>query len=329
MLVGMFLIPAAYLIGVGYFFFKGERRGLALSVVFFALSIAAGCWAITRSRSSTAGIGVLFLPLLGALAGLLALAFAHWRTSGDAISRVAAWLSLAGAVIVVASQLVQGQRSIQLNRSRDEEQAAHSAAIAREREALAETMRRSAGRETAVVDSMVRARMRDRAFLIAALESPHLSPDVLDSAARSADLGVALQAVRNPNADSATLARVYREHSYPDYFFQALAGHAHTPPAILRELYARPRTITGLDIWFAQNPATPRDVLERIASTTTDASVVQSLLRNPALDCALLTRAAERLAATDRPADEYGRSRVRELQPALCGAGADTVGATR
>ena len=328
-LVGVFLIPAAYLVGVGYLFYKGERKGLGVSLLFFGLSVAAGFWAITRSRSGTAAIGLLFLPLLGAIAGLLALGFGHWRSSREFATKLAGWLCLGGAVLVVAAQVVQGERTTRLNRTRDDAQAEFSRAIEREREALADTLRRNEGREAEVVDRLIRERMNDRAFLIPALESKFVSPDVLDTLARSADLGVALQAVRNPNTEAATLARVYRTHSYPGYFFQALAAHAHTPPEILREHYERPRTIGGLDIWFAGNAATPRDILDKISRTTTDASVVQGLLGNPALDCRLLTQAAARLEATARPEDEYALSRVRELRPALCGRAPDSAGAAR
>lgn len=318
MLAGMFLLPAAYLVGLVHLARKGDRRGLGISLLFFLVSVAVGFWAITRSRSSTAGIGILFLPLLGAIAGGLALGFAYWRSSPETGARIAGWLCLGGAVLVVGSQLVQGERTIERNRARDDKQAAHERDIARERRALADTLRENAGQESEVVDRLIRARMNDRAFMIPALESEFVSPDVLDSAARSTDMGVVLQALRNPNTPGETLARVYREASYPDYYFQTLAAHANTPPAILRAIYERPRTIGGLDIWFAGNAATPRDILDRISRTTRDVNVIQKLLQNPTLDCALLNQTASSLGASDRPADEYSLVTVGERRAELC-----------
>jgi hypothetical protein len=317
-LLALYALCAVYLFALVSHFVRGKREGIGLSLLLFALAIAAGLWAITRSRSSTAGIGIIFLPVLGTVAGLLGLAFAHWRSSPETVPRVAAWLCLGGALAVIVGQLVGGVRSIERNQRHDDEYAAQAKAIVRHRASIEAALARSAGREPEVIDSLVREQMGDRAFLIAALESRHVSPALLDTLASSADLGVALQAVRNPNAAAGTLARIYRTHTYPDYFFQALAAHAHTPPEILREIYERPRTISGLDIWFAGNAATPRDLLERIATKTREASVVQALLQNPALDCALLQQAAASLAASDRPADEYSLARIRELRPTLC-----------
>ena len=82
-----------------------------------------------------------------------------------------------------------------------------------------------------------------------------------------------------------------------------------------------PRTISGLDIWFARNPATPRDILERIAATSRERFVISSLLQNPALDCALLERAARNLAATPHDDTTDGTlAQVEELRPTLCAA---------
>jgi hypothetical protein len=303
---------------LGYLFVRGKREGIALSLLLFALAVAAGLWAITRSRSSTAGIGIIFLPLLGTLAGLLGLAFVHWRSSPETAPRVVAWLCLGGAAAVIAAQIGEGARSTERNRRRDDQDAAQEKAIVQHRATIAAALAQSAGREREVIDPLVRERIGDRAFLIAALESKYVSPALLDSLASTADLGVALQAVRNPNTAAGTLERIYRTHPHPDYFFQALAAHAHTPPEVMRALYERPRTITGLDVWFAGNPATPRDVLDRISRTTRDGNVVHALLQHPALDCQLVRQTAASLAASDGPAGEYTLARIRELQAALC-----------
>jgi hypothetical protein len=196
-----------------------------------------------------------------------------------------------------------------------------TAEVARERALIAAGLGQNENRQRAYLDSSIRSRpITDRAFLIAVLENDSISPGILDTLANSNDLNVALQVVRNPNTDSATLARVYRTHQIPYYFFQALAGHQHTPPGILRELYTmNPRTISGLDIWFARNPATPRDILERIATTSKERFVISSLLQNPALDCALLEQAAKNLEATPRDDTTDGTlAQIEELRPSLC-----------
>lgn len=317
-LLGLVGIPVAYLVILGTLLVKRGPRGVGTSLLFFTLAAGSGLWAIFQSRSSTAGIGIIGIPFIGALSGFLGLAFGRWRSSTEPNRRVAAFLGLAGAILLVAFNIREGTQTVAKNKARDETQAAHTAEIARHRELIAAGLEENAGRQRAWIDSSIRSRMSDRAFLIAALENDSISPVILDTLALSNDLGIALMAVRNPNASGETLTRIYRRHSYPNYFFQALAGNRNTPPEILRELYTKPRTITGLDGWFARNPSTPRDILDKISNSSTSTHAISQLLQNPALDCALLEQAARNLLAA--PSDSAARvlTQVEEYRPTVC-----------
>ena len=263
-------LPIAFLVVLLVLSFRGRIEPALESAGFFALAIVAGWWAIRQSRSSTAGIGLLFLPLMAMIAGLLGLASGFARSSGEKPIRIVGWVCFGAALLMVTMTVIDGAQTVQRNRSRDAATDALSAEIARYRESIAVALKQNAGRQRAYLDSSIRARFTDRAFLLAALPNDSISPDVLDTVAMSYDLGITLEAVRNPNTTAETLARVYRKKSYPDYFFQALAGHHNTPPDVLSELYRRPRTITGLAIWFAGNPSTPKEILSEIARTTSD-----------------------------------------------------------
>ena len=313
-------VPCAYLIAIARLvFIKRDGRGLGLSLLFFSASVATGVWAILQSRSSTAGIGFLGIPLLGGLAGFLGLAFGRWRTESEPTRRIVAWLGLAGALMLVSFNIAQGAQTRAKNRVRDDKQAEFSAEVGRDRDSITAALKQNPGRERTWLDSSIRARMTDRAFLLAALPNDSISPALLDTLANSDDLGIALEAVRNPGTTGETLARVYRTKTYPDYFFQALAAHHDTPPDVLRELYHRPRTITGLDIWFAGNPSTPKEILSEIARTTSDRSVANALLNNTALDCPILSQlAANLMKRQNRDADNPEVARVTELVPVLC-----------
>jgi hypothetical protein len=313
-------VPIAYLVLVVYLLARKDRKGLGISVLLAALAAGTAYWSITQSRSSTAGIGMLGLPLMFGLGGFLGLAFGRWRASTHGGRSVGALLSLGGAVLLIAFNVREGWKTIGKNQIRDEKQAAHSAEIERDRALIAAGLAENENRQRAYLDSSIRGRMNDRAFLIAALENDSISPAILDTLANSPDLGIALQAVRNGSTTGATLARIYRTHFYPDYFFQALAGHPHTPPEIIRDLYTRQRTITGLDIWFARNPATPRDILDRIARTTKEPWVINALLQNPMLDCTLLEQAARNVTATRANPGYQNEQRIEELRPTLCTA---------
>ena len=318
-LLGLVGVPVAYLIVLVMLLVKKDPHGLGLSLLFFALSVLTGVWAITQSRSSTAGLGFLTIPLIGALGGFLGLAFGRYRTSTDPVRRTGGWAGLVAALMLVSFNIAQGARTKSENQVRDEQQAANSAEIARDRMMIADALKQNPGRERQWLDSSIRTRMNDRAFLLAALPNDSISPEILDSLANSPDMGIALEAVRNPNTRGETLERVYRTKTYPDYFFQALAAHHHTPANVLRELYLRPQTITGLAIWFAGNPSTPREILDEIARTTSDKNVIAALIENRSIDCPILTQIAVNLMkGQNRDADDPNVARLNERLPTVC-----------
>ncbi|MEA2763789.1 MAG: hypothetical protein QOK07_193 [Gemmatimonadaceae bacterium] len=318
-LLGLVGVPIAYLVVLITLLVRRQPRGVALSVLLGAASVATGIWAITQSRSSTAGIGFLGIPLLGALGGFLGLAFGRYRPSDQPSRRLGAWAALAGALLLVAFNISQGLHAKAGNRVKDDKQAAYSAKIASDRESIAAGLKENPGRERAWLDSAIRARMKDDTFVFAALANDSVSPDLLDSLANSPGLGIALEAVRNRSTRAATLERVYRKKSYPDYFFQALAAHQNTPSNVMLELYHRPRTIMNLDIWFAGNPSSPKEILGDIARTATDRNVIGALLENPALDCSTLSQLAVNLMKQqNHDADNPSVMRLNERLPAVC-----------
>jgi hypothetical protein len=311
-------IPLAYLATLVMLIFKRDVRGVALSLLLFALTILAGWWDITRSRSSTAGIGFLFLPLISAIAGFGGLAFGRWRQSTNAPQLVGAWVGLVCGIGVIAITLIEGRKTIAHNRVRDDQQAVFSAEIASDREEIAAALQANPNRRRAWLDSAIRARIGDRAFLLAALPNDSVSPEVLDTVATGRDLNTTLEAIRNPNARAETLERVYRTASYPPYFFQALAAHRNTPPDIMRKLYTQ-HDIMGLDIWFAGNPSTPKELLGDIARKTRDPSVVTALLQNTSLDCATLTQLSVNLMKDqNRTADNPSVAQLNARLPQVC-----------
>lgn len=92
------VLPIVYLVVLGVLALKRTPRGIGTSLVFFVVSFAAGYWAITQSRSSTAALGFLWLPFMCASVGFLGLAFGRWARGGgdEGPRRILGWLALAG-----------------------------------------------------------------------------------------------------------------------------------------------------------------------------------------------------------------------------------------
>lgn len=319
MLLALLALPVAYVAWMVALLLKRRPLGVGLSILVAAATVAAGAWSLVQSRSSTSGIGFIFLPMLGAVAGMLVLTYAESRRAESPVPRVLGLTALVAASVPAIVELRGGRATIARNVSRDADQARRDSLLVSYRARFDTIVATSGDRATDTVQALLRARRDDRELTLAALERPQVSAPLLDTFARSPDLGIALQAVRNPNASPETLVRIYRTHQYRDYFLQALAAHANTPPAILREIRAlRPAPITGLDIWFAGNPSTPADVLVDVARTTESIDAVRTLLRHPALDCAMIEGVARGPAVRTHAADSEVTRLLTSERAARC-----------
>jgi hypothetical protein len=315
----LFLILLLLMVGGAvYLLLKKRWRGFGWALGAFLLVVLVGIWAIFQSRSSTAAIGILFLPFYGLFAAVMAWLFANLCVAERWGWRAFGWFCLAVSLAVPVALVFQGFDSIALNESRDAKYQASLIEIAKNKASLAEALTNNPGRESEMIDALIGKHADDRNHLLPILESRFVSAEALDRLARSEDLGIALSALRNPNCRAETLVRIYRTHAYQDYFFQAVAAHANTPPDILKELYQRPVTINGLDRSFASNPATPIEVIRDIIAKTKESFVVQRLLENPALDCSWLLPIEEALKRSERPADGFSVNRLQELRSTKC-----------
>jgi hypothetical protein len=229
-------------------------------------------------------------------------------------------LALTFGLVFAGAAAITGIRMLaagpQSSPNTEEERAAQSADVGRYRKLITAALRQNPGHERAWLDSSIRTRMKDRAFLLAALQNDSITPWLLDTLANSSDLEVALAAVRNPNTRTATLEDVFRKDFYPAIFTQALAAHRRTPPYIFRDLRKREPVNSSFDIWFAGNPATPREILADIALNSENRFVIAVLLENPSLDCWLQAQLARNLMKRqNRDADNPNVQRLTELIP--------------
>jgi len=306
-------VAAAFLILV----FRGARQGLLIAALFFCITIAAGYWSIAQSRSSTAGIGFLFLPGYGAIAAVLAWVFARFGHDVNKRISAAGWLCLLASLAFPVALIYGGIRLQQKNRARDREQAENLRRIGQNTATIRQLLRENPGSETAALETEIAKHPADRTFLIPALGTEFVSEATLERFSRSPDFGVVLEVARNQRTPSATLAWIYRSSSYPPLFFQALAENKNTNQEILRKLYEHPEPQGPLGRSLSNNPSVPRDILEKLADSP-DPYTLQGLLRNPALDCPLLRKVQRSAAQATR--QDYLRSTIATLELRLCSA---------
>ena len=286
-----------------------------MSALAFCSTLAAGYWSITRSRSSTAGIGVLFLPGFGAVAALLAWLFARFRPHQEVWMRCVAWLCILTSFALPALLVFGGFREQDRNRERDRLQAENSRKIGENTAMIRQLLRDNPGHEAAALEAEIDKHRDDRTFLIPALETEFVSSGLLDRYSRFHDLGVVLAVARNQRTQADTLDWIYRNSSYPPYFFQALAENKNTNVEILRKLSEHPEPHMSLAGSLSRNPSTPRDILERVAASD-DVWALRGLLENPSLDCELLRKVRRSLERSPRAADYRTSMSARESR--LC-----------
>lgn len=312
----LFILPIVFIVWQIMLFFTKKRTGVGSALGFFVLAVATGFWAIIQSRSSTAGIGIIFLPSFGAAAGALGWGFGKLRTADKKSHRLWSYVCLLGAIFIVGSSIHGGLKTIELNKNRDAEWHAHELKMAENKNLIRAAMQNNPGRESATLDKLVTDHLDDRYFLIPALENKFISADTVDRLASHPDL--VLSVLRSPNIKVETLVRIYRTSNNLDYLGADFAGNPRTPPDILHEIYNRPDTMGRWDIWFAENPSTPRDILDSIASRTTDINVLRGFLHNPKTDCALIHKLEGPLKAGSQPGDST-MSWLNDIKQERCG----------
>jgi len=296
LILGLLLLSPP--LGWAVLLLKRRRRGLPESVGLALLTAALGVWSVFQSQSSTGALGLLPLPLYIWLAALLGWLGGVGRYSPRRWRAALGWLLLSLALAIPVLLLTQGLQTRSLNQERAAQQAAQWEAIARNKAAIQALLARQPGQDSEQLDGLSRQNGQDRAWLFALLEHPAVRADTLERLASTEDSGVLISVLRHPNTGTETLRRVAsRNKDKLDYLLADLARNPKTPPELLLELHERPATLTHHDRVFSGNPALPsalqRTLIER---SDADPHVIENLLHNPGLDCALLPALRAQLA---------------------------------
>lgn len=281
---------------------RNRRTGLMLSLLFFGISIVIGFWAIIQSRSSTAGIGVLFLPFYGCISGAFAWGYANLKKSSDPKRKMASWALLVSGVLVNGVLIYGGIKTIQLNKERDLQQKIRTENIEKNRLWIKENLLKQAGNEEAWLESLAEDKKDDVTFLLPLLDQKQLPAKVLEKLAAKEDMGVLLQIARHKNTPASVLEKIH-SNQYPEYYYQALATNPNTPPEILQKIHDKPGYMTNIDQSLAENPSIKKETLKQIANSK-KVRTLWNVISNPVCDCEILNAISNRLER-DKLEDDY------------------------
>ena len=268
------------------------RRAGQYGLAGFGLFLLLGTYAILQNRSSTAGLGFIFLPIFGLAPGLIGLALgkvhnnyllarqAHRLTKSYSRNMI-----MLGVLLLMpfAWQVYSILGTLSKNKARDIESARQSMAINENTKELASLLSANPGKESNILSQRA-AQTNDRTVLIPIAKNTFASADLLETLSRSTDFGVVLTVVRNKNTTSKTLEWIYKNHRYPKYFYVSLSGNPNTPDTILRELYDKRARNSGIAWNLARNPILPDDILTKLTHEH-NKYVLRDILNRPHLSC--------------------------------------------
>ncbi len=248
------------------------KRASIYGILAFGFFLLLGGFSILQSRSSTAGIGFIFLPIIALLPGGIGFVLGKihaeylYRKQNNKPVTIQKSSLIIFSLLVIAPFIWQVSvllNTISKNNLRDIE-------VVRQREAIKNNIRKldnllseSPGREEDILKEKA-SETEDRTELIPIAKNKHASSEILNKLSRSADFGVVLSVVRNWNTAASTLDWIYKNHTYPPYFYTGLSSNPNTPKKILKELYEKRFQNTGIALQLARNPKLPEDLLNKL-----------------------------------------------------------------
>lgn len=250
------------------------RRASLYGILAFGFFLLLGGYSILQSRSSTAGIGFIFLPIIALLPGGIGFVlgkihteYLHRKKNNKPVAIQKSSLIIFSLLVIVPFiwQVSALFNTISKNNSRDIEAARQREAIKNNIRKLDNLLSESPGREEDILKEKA-SKTEDRTELIPIAKNKHASSEILNKLSRSANFGVVLSVARNRNTAENTLEWIYKNHTYPPYFYADLSSNPNTPKKILRELYEKRSQNTGIALQLARNPKLPEDVLNKLTN---------------------------------------------------------------
>jgi hypothetical protein len=274
-----------------FIFFR--RKILLRNMSIFALSafviaVVLGSIQILSTRSSTAAIGFIFLPVIAlvpaVLSGLIPL-FLHYKKKTAHSFNNTTVISLL-VLLLISFYGWQGWSTYQIrdkNKQRDIESSRQRDAIKNNKLELASLLVEHPGNEEKIIADKVK-NTDDRTWLIPLAGSQYANTETLNTLAHSKDFGVVTTALRHNNIAPEIIVWVFKNHTYPSYFFTTMSRNKNTPDWLLEYLYEQKHTNYGIAPALAINPSSPTTLINKLVIKP-DRRTLESLIKNPLVTC--------------------------------------------
>lgn len=254
---------------------KSEWNRLSLyGILAFGSFLFFGSYSILQSRSSTAGLGFIFLPIIALIPGGIGLILGKIHTEYFRQKQRNKPLAIHRSGLIIFSLLIlmpfiwQANvllNTISKNNLRDIEVARQRVAIENNINKLKKLLSENPGREVDILKEKA-DETEDRVELIPIAKNEHASSEILNELSRSADIGIVLTVVGNQNTSEKTLEWLYINNTYPAAVYPSLSSNPKTPKKILRELYEKRHQYTLIAWQLARNPELPEDILNKLVN---------------------------------------------------------------
>lgn len=258
-----------------------------------AATCAGYTYLIFQQRSSTAALGLLALPFLGAAALIafaavgLALFFATGRR---VVGAAGVTIQAVSAVALAIPAWYAAQTGLHFARFRE---ARNPSTPAHRLEQMTVAGLRS--KDYLVLSAIAANQSTPAATLLRMVKSPdpglHDKRQGMINLFDRDSLAVVRKAIRNANLPAEAIPILAASPN--DYVLSDVAAHARTPAPLVRDIYTR-RPGNYLIQWgVVWNPNAPPEILEELAKRKDDSVVLRGLAGNPSTPAAILADLAK------------------------------------
>ncbi|GEM_PF-3579798 len=274
----LIVLPLTYLAFAFEFVAKKDWKPLLFSFASILICFPIYTWGVLQSRSSTAAIALVFIPIFASSCGLLTFAFFYARSKANLVFNTFAGLSVLGIFIIYGFGAYAGISEKRINDEKDQ----LLNAINEQTRWINSHSPAHQGKENEWLKQELESHKNDLSFQVAAVRSAFLEDDSLRQLAESTDNRNLLSTiVVHKKVTPITLESIFKKHGFNDKLDVSFSMNSSTPTAILDTIYSRS---TFTDQWLASNLNTSKASLRKIATIKKMTTLIPLSHRND-LEC--------------------------------------------